>query len=80
MDSGLVCTSNMQGESVAPAQHSRSMVELYANKVVDGKVQRVVVLRCRWDRASWLADQEVLGKLVLEVLASPSSTEEVRVH
>jgi hypothetical protein len=55
-------------------------VELYANKVVDGKVQRVVVLRCRWDRASWLADQEVLGKLVLKVLASPSSTEGVRVH
>jgi hypothetical protein len=56
------------------------VVELYANKIVDGKVQRVVVLRCRWDRAAWLADQEVLGKLVMEVLASPAATEEVRVH
>jgi hypothetical protein len=55
-------------------------VELYANKIVDEKVQRVVVLRCRWDRSAWLADQEILGKLVMEVLASPAATEEMRVH
>ena len=59
------------------------VVELYANKVVDGKVQRVVVLRCRWDRSSWLADQEMIAKLVLEVMAGPSASaadEEVRLH
>jgi hypothetical protein len=58
-------------------------VELYANKIVDGKVQRVVVLRCRWDRSAWLADQEMMGKLVMEVLASPSPSatdDVVRVH
>jgi hypothetical protein len=58
-------------------------IELYANKIVDGKVQRVVVLRCRWDRSAWLADQEMMAKLVMEVLASPSpsaSGDEVRVH
>jgi hypothetical protein len=26
-------------------------VELYANKIVDGKVQKVVVMRDTWDRA-----------------------------
>jgi hypothetical protein len=54
-------------------------IELYANRIVDGKVQRVIVLRCRWDRTSWLADQEMMAKLVMEVLASPSpaATDEV---
>jgi hypothetical protein len=36
-------------------------VELYANKIVDGKVQRVVVRRCRWDRASWRAVERELA-------------------
>jgi hypothetical protein len=46
-------------------------------------VQRVVVLRCRWDRSAWLADQEMMGKLVMEVLASPgpsAADDVVRVH
>jgi hypothetical protein len=47
------------------------------------KVQRVVVLRCRWDRSAWLADQEMMAKFVMEVLASPSPSatdDVVRVH
>jgi hypothetical protein len=49
-------------------------VELYVNKIVDGKVQRVVVLRCRRDRSAWLADQEMMAKLVMEVLATPRAS------
>lgn len=59
-------------------------IELYANKIVDGKIQKVVVLRNTWDRAGWLAAQEALMKLFAKVADLPAPVEEeetdIRVH
>jgi hypothetical protein len=58
-------------------------VELYANKIVDGKVQKVVVLRNTWDRSCRLAAQEMLARIFGDVatLAEASDRDdEVRVH
>jgi hypothetical protein len=58
-------------------------VELYANKIVDGKVQKVVVLRNTWDRSCWIATQETLGRLFGTVAAMPNTPAEdngVHVH
>jgi hypothetical protein len=58
-------------------------VELYANKIVDGKVQKVVVMRNTWDRACWLATQQVIARMFAGVAALPETSErddDVRVH
>jgi hypothetical protein len=58
-------------------------VELYANKIVDGKVQKVVVMRNTWDRACWLATQQMLARVFADVAALPETIDrddEVRVH
>jgi hypothetical protein len=58
-------------------------VEMYANKIVDGKVQKVIVLRNTWDRSSWLETQALLARMFGQIIAlsSPSNgDEEVRVH
>jgi hypothetical protein len=58
-------------------------IELYANRVVNGEVRKVVAMRCRWDRSCWLAEQEMTAKLVMEVLAlrdQPQSDAVVLVH
>ena len=38
-------------------------VELYANKIVDGKVQKMVAMRNTWDRSRWIATQQVLARI-----------------
>jgi hypothetical protein len=59
-------------------------IELYANKVVDGEVKKVVVMRNTWDRASWLASQQVIAQMFAEVAALPlpdtPADEAVRIH
>jgi hypothetical protein len=58
-------------------------VEMYANKIVDGKVQKVIVVRNTWDRSSWLEAQALLARMFGQIIAlsSPSNgDEEVRVH
>jgi hypothetical protein len=57
-------------------------VEHYANKIVDGKVQKVVVLRNMWDRSCWLAVQQQIVRMFAEVSAMPNSPaeEETSVH
>jgi hypothetical protein len=58
-------------------------VEMYANKIVDGKVQKVIVLRNTWDQSSWLEAQALLARMFGHIIAlsSPSNgDEEVRVH
>jgi hypothetical protein len=58
-------------------------VEMYANKFVDGKVQKVVVMRNTWDRSSWLEAQALLARMFGQIIAlsSPSNgDDEVRVH
>jgi hypothetical protein len=62
---------------------STMCVEMYANKIVDGKVQKVIVLRNTWDRSSWLETQALLARMFGQIIAlsSPSNgDEEVRVH
>jgi hypothetical protein len=58
-------------------------VEMYANKIVDGKVQKVVVMRNMWDRSSWLEAQALIARIFGQIIAlsSPSNgDDEVRVH
>jgi hypothetical protein len=58
-------------------------VEMYANKIVDGKVQKVMVLRNTWGRSSWLEAQALLARMFGQIIAlsSPSNgDDEVRVH
>jgi hypothetical protein len=57
-------------------------VEYFANKVVDGKVQRMIVMRCMWDRSSWIASQQLLARMFTEIVAMPAAPHEheERVH
>jgi hypothetical protein len=59
-------------------------IERSANKIVDGKVQKVVVMRNTWDRASWLAAQQVIAQMFAEVATLPlpdaPANEAVRIH
>jgi hypothetical protein len=58
-------------------------VEMYANKIVDGKVQKVIVLRNIWDRSSWLEAQALLARMFGQIIAlsTPNNgDDEVRVH
>lgn len=55
-------------------------VELYANKIIDGKIEKVVVLRNTWDRSNWIAATEAMIKLFSVVLAELPPSEEIRVH
>lgn len=56
-------------------------VELYANKIVDGKIQKVVVLRNTWDRSCWLAAQAIMARLFTDVAALPQvENGEIHVH
>jgi hypothetical protein len=58
-------------------------IELYANKIVDGKVQKVMVMRNTWDRASWLETQSMIAQILARVVALPTADgadEEVRLH
>jgi hypothetical protein len=58
-------------------------VEMHANKIVDGKVQKVMVLRNTWDRSSWLEAQALFARIFGQItaLSSPSNgDDEVRVH
>jgi hypothetical protein len=57
-------------------------IELYANKVVDGEIKKVVVMRNTWGRASWLAAQ-VIAQMFAEVATLPlpdTSNAEEGVH
>jgi hypothetical protein len=60
-------------------------VEMYANRIVDGKIEKVVVARNTWDRASWLATQQVIARIFAGVAKEPLAEmsdrdDEVRVH
>jgi hypothetical protein len=58
-------------------------VEFFANKIMNGKIEKVVVLRNIWDRSSWLEAQALLARMFGQIIAlsSPSNgDEEVRVH
>jgi hypothetical protein len=50
-------------------------VEFCANKIVDGKAQKVIVLRDKWDRACWLGAQQVIARIFAEVATLPESSE-----
>jgi hypothetical protein len=63
--------------------HNTLCIEFYANKIVDGKVAKVIVLRNIWDRSCWLAAEEIMSKLCARIIDLPgagSSDDEVRVH
>jgi hypothetical protein len=49
-------------------------IELYANKIVDGKVQKVVVMRNTWDRACWLDMQSMIARIFLTYPSPPPTT------
>jgi hypothetical protein len=73
--------------AASPAFHRISQnticVELYASKIVDGKVQMVLVLRNTWDRSCWLAAQEALARIFGDVATLPEASDredEVCVH
>jgi hypothetical protein len=57
-------------------------VELYANKIVDGKVQKVVVMRNTWDRACWLDAQLMIARIFGQIADQPmaAADDEVRLH
>jgi hypothetical protein len=57
-------------------------IEYYANKIVNGKVQRVVVLQWRWDRSAWIASQQLIARMFTEIVAMPATPIEnsERVH
>jgi hypothetical protein len=57
-------------------------VELYANKIVDGKVQKVVVMRNTWDRACWRDMQSMIARIFGQIADLPNapSDDAVRVH
>jgi hypothetical protein len=59
-------------------------IELYANKIVDGRVQKVVVMRNTWDRSCWLAAQQIIAQMFAEVATLPlpdsSADEAVHIH
>jgi hypothetical protein len=48
-------------------------VVLCANKIVDGKVQKVVVMRNTWDRACWLDAQLMLARISAQVAGLPNA-------
>jgi hypothetical protein len=57
-------------------------VEYFANKIIDGKVNRVIVLRCRWDRSAWIASHQLIARMFTEIAAMPTAPHEheERVH
>jgi hypothetical protein len=58
-------------------------VEMYANKIADGKMQKVIVLRNTWDRSSWLEAQALLARMFGQIITLSSRSngdEEVRVY
>jgi hypothetical protein len=63
--------------------HNTICIEFYANKIVEGKVQKVIVLRNIWDRSCWLSAEEIMSKLCARIVDLPSpgsDDDEVRVH
>jgi hypothetical protein len=57
-------------------------VELYANKIVDGKVQKVVAMRNTWDRACWIDMQLMIARIFGQIADLPMTArdDEVRGH
>jgi hypothetical protein len=51
-------------------------VEFYVNKIVDGKVEKVVVLRNTWDRSNWLAAQQAMAAIFAKAAALPDLSDE----
>jgi hypothetical protein len=49
---------------------------------VDGKVQKVVVMRNTWDRACWLDMQSMIARIFGQIADLPmaAADDEVRVH
>jgi hypothetical protein len=75
IDFGDVHEERVDGISaVYRISHNTLCIELYANKIVDGKVEKVVVMRNTWDRASWLATQQVIAQMFAEVGTLPDTS------
>jgi hypothetical protein len=81
------CEETMRGALRLHIDHIERLidiicVEYFANKVVDGKVQRMIVMRCMWDRSSWIASQQLLARMFTEIVAMPAAPHEheERVH
>lgn len=51
------------------------LVELYALKIIEGKLRRVVVLRNTWDRSNWLAAQREMAKAFGHIAELPDESE-----
>lgn len=44
-------------------------IELYANKLLDGRIRKVLVLRILWDRDNWIAAQREVTERFPEITA-----------
>jgi hypothetical protein len=83
LDFGIAEENHVDGVSgIYRVSQNTICVELYANKIVDGKVQKVVVMRNTWDRACWLDMQTMIARIFGQVADLPNapSDDEVRVH
>jgi hypothetical protein len=84
IDFGTADENHVDGVSgIYRVSQNMICVELYANKIVDGKAQKVVVMRNTWDRSCWLAAQLVITRIFGEVADLPNPGEDAgdaRVH
>jgi hypothetical protein len=83
LDFGTAEENHVDGVSgIYRVSQNTICVELYANKIVDGKVQKVVVMRNTWDRACWLDMQTMIARIFGQFADLPNapSDDEVRVH
>jgi hypothetical protein len=83
IDFGTADENHVDGVSgIYRVSQNTVCIELYANKIVDGKVQKVVVMRNTWDRACWLDMQSMIARIFGQIADLPiaAADDEVRVH
>lgn len=84
LDLGDAAEFHLDGVSgVYRVSRNTVCIELYANKIVDGEVKKVVVLRNTWDRSQWLTAQMALARIFNAIAALPEAlpdTEMILVH